>query len=120
MVDQAFAGLARRRVNNEEKLKSLQRVAGFSWNRNMRSVGSRKLPVITQRSAINQRAKELARALKMRFRRLWFAPPELAIENPRKWWNLVATAGLSGRASGEAWNRLFTELGFDRSGRAEC
>ena len=47
----------------------------------------------------------------MRFRRLRFAPPELSIEDPHKWWNLVATAGLSGRVSGEDWNKLFAELG---------
>ena len=38
------------------------------------------------------------------------ATPELIVEQPRKWWNLIATAGMRGRASGEQWNKLFEEL----------
>ena len=46
----------------------------------------------------------------MRAQRLWFAPPELSIADPHRRWNLIATDGLSGRASDEAWNKLFAEL----------
>ena len=34
-------------------------------------------------------------------------PPELAVEEPRKWWNLIATAGLGGRATEEQRNKHF-------------
>ena len=37
-------------------------------------------------------------------------PPELRAEEPRKWWNLIAAAGLGGRASEEQRNKLFEEL----------
>ena len=110
-ADQASGNLASRRVNNEQKLKPLRHVTGFSWNRKVtRADGSGKLSAITQRAVINRRAKDLAKALKMRLRRLWRAPPDLSIEDPHKWWNLIATAGLSGRASEEAWDKLFAEL----------
>ena len=49
-------------------------------------------------------------ALKIRFRRPWPAPPYPSVEAPRKWWSLVAACGLTGRASEEAWNRLFAEV----------
>ena len=111
LVAQATADLDGRRVNNAEKLKSLRHVAGFSWNRKVvRAVGSRELSAITRRAVINSRTKEFARALKVRSRRIWFAPPELSVVGPHEWWNLIATSGHSGRASEEAWARLFTEL----------
>ena len=105
LADQASANLASRRVDNEEKLKSLSHVAGFGWNEKvMGAGGSRNLSAIMQRAAINPRAKELAKALKVRLRRFWFAAPEPSVGDPRKWRNLTATSGPSGRASGEAWN----------------
>ena len=84
-VDQASAGPASHRVSNEEKLRPLRHVAGFSWNKKIaRAVGSGRIPAIMQGVS----------ALKMRFRQPWFAPPELSIEDPRKCWELVAAAGL--------------------------
>ena len=105
MVDEASAALASRRVNNEEKLKALRHVADCSLNKEVASAaGSRKLSAIMQRAAINPPTEEPAKALEMRFFRLSLAPPYLSIEDPHKWWNLIATAGLSGRAPEEAWN----------------
>ena len=37
-------------------------------------------------------------------------PPELAVEQPRKWWDLIATTGLGGRALEEQLKKLFEEL----------
>ena len=83
LVDQAPADVASRRVNNEEKLKSPRHVAGFSWNKKVvRAVGSREPSAIMQMAAFDPRTKGPAEALKMRFRRLRSAPPELSIEDP--------------------------------------
>ena len=54
--------------------------------------------------------KEFAKKWRAWLHKLWFAPPDLMAEQPRKWWNLIATAGMRGRASGEQWNKLFEEL----------
>ena len=110
-VDQASADVASRRVDNEEKPKSLRHATGRSWNEEvLRAVGSRKLSAITQRAVINPHAKEPAGALKMRLHQLRFAPPELSNDGPHKWRDLAGPCGLSGRASGEAWSELFAEL----------
>ena len=93
-----------------EELQPPRRLAGFSWNKKTKgAVGPRELSEITERVVINPIAKKLAEDLKVHIRRMWFAPPGLTVEDPRKWWNLIAAAFLSGRASGEAWIRLFSE-----------
>ena len=85
LVDRAPADLFSHRATCEEKLEALRHLARFSWNEKvMRAVGSRKPPAISQRSVINPRAKEHAKALKVRFYRIWFAPPELSVETARK------------------------------------
>ena len=45
----------------------------------------------------------------MLLRPLWVAPPELPTEDPHKWWNLIAKAGIGGGASREAWSKVFAE-----------
>ena len=110
LVDQASADLASRRVDNEEKLKTLRHAAGCSWNKKvMRAAGSREFSAILERAATNPRAKGLAKAREMRLRRTWPASAERSIEGPHKWWNPIATAGLSGWTSGEAWDKLWAE-----------
>ena len=90
---------------------ALRRVAGFSWSGNaLRAVGSGKLSVAMQRAVRNPRTEKLAKALKVRLHRVWFAPPELSAGDPHTWWGLIATCGLSGRASEGYWCRLFREL----------
>ena len=54
--------------------------------------------------------KEFAKKWRAWLHKLWFAPPDLMAEQPRKWWNLIATAGLGGRASEKQRNRFFEEL----------
>ena len=111
-----FAGeapgkLANRRINGEAKLKFLRYFAGFSWNgKAMSAVGSATLSATPQRAVRNPRARELARDLKVRLHRIWFAPLGLSVRDPHEWQNLIATSGLSGRASEEDWGNLFTEL----------
>ena len=67
--------------------------------------------------------KDLARKWRAWFRRIWLAPPVLSAVDPRKWWDLIATAGLSGRASKEQRSKLLEELkevlSFAPSGPAE-
>ena len=86
-------------------------MADFQRNKvYMRTVGAWRLSVGLQSAVINLRAKQLAQALKLRLRRIWPAPLELRAEEPRKWWNLLATAGLKGRASDDAWARLIPDI----------
>ena len=73
----------------------------------MRAVGANRLPAVLQMAVVNPHAYQLAQALQLRLRPIWFAPPELMVEEPSKWWDLLATAGRNGRASDESWNRLF-------------
>ena len=47
-------------------------------------------------------AREFARGWRAWLRKLWFAPPELMVEQPRKWRNLIATAGFGGESFGGA------------------
>ena len=108
MVDRASADLAYRNVDNQENLSSLRPMAGFQWNKaHMGAVGAERLSAVLQGAVVNPRARQLAQSLKLRLRRIWFAPPKLMVEEPHKWWDLIATAGHNGRASNEAWNRLF-------------
>ena len=77
-------------------------VAGFQWTkRASRGVGAARISVVAQRAMRCPHAKDLARKWRAWLHRVWFAPPELSVEDPHKWWNLIATAGRSGRASGE-------------------
>ena len=69
-----------------------------------------KLSVIMRRAIRNPHTKELGAALKARLRLIWVAPPDLSVEDPYKWQRLIATSGLNGRDSEEAWNKLFTKL----------
>ena len=74
--------LANRQVNDEAKLEFPRHVAGFAWNR--RGIGaavSAELSAITRRAVRSPRAKALAKALRARLRRRWFATPELSAED---------------------------------------
>ena len=55
------------------------------------------------------RGTELAKALETRFHGPWFALPALSIEDPHKRWDLIATAGFSGRASEAGWGERIAE-----------
>ena len=86
-------------------------MAGSHWDKAcVRSVRVNRLSAVLSGADINPHAKLFARALKLRLHRIWFAPPELMVEEPRKWRKLIATAGLYGRAPNDAWGRLFEEL----------
>ena len=54
--------------------------------------------------------REIAKKWRACLHKLWLALPELRVEEPRKWWNLIAAAGSGGRSSEEQWDKLFGEL----------
>ena len=54
--------------------------------------------------------EQLATVSKGRVHSVWQSPPQLATGKARRWWNLMATAGLSSRASDEYWNKFCIQL----------
>ena len=77
-------------------------MGGFSWNEKaMGQVKTDKLSVITRRATRNPETGELGKALRGKLRSVWLAPPELSVGTSRKWWNLIATLGLSNRGLGQ-------------------
>ena len=85
---------------------------GFRWTQKaIRAAGADKISGLARRAMRLNYTKELAKKWREWLHKLRFAlPPELMAEQPRKWWNLIATTGLGGRASGEQWNKPFEEL----------
>ena len=111
VADRASADLASHHLTRQGESRSFRRMAGVGSDKSfMRAVGPNRLFAVIQRAVVNRDTKQLAQALKLRLRRIWLPPPELAGEERHRWRNLIATAGLSGRASNEARSRLFTEL----------
>ena len=84
---------------------------GFHWAKQaVKAVGAARISGLAQRAMRLNCARELARKWRAWLHKLWFAPPELTIDQPHKWWNVIATTGLGGRASEEQWGKLFEEL----------
>ena len=99
VVHRASLDLANHNLDIHDAISVLRRMVGFAWDMAcMRAVGANRLPAVPQRAVINPHTKRPARALKLRQHRIWRAPPGLMVDEPRKWWNLIAKAGLSGRA----------------------
>ena len=111
VVDRASLDLANHNSDNHKEISSFRRMVAFARNKAfVRAVGANRISAVLQRTVIDPHTKQLPQALKLRLNRIWFAPPELAVGEPRKWWNLIATAGLSERASRETGGRLFQEI----------
>ena len=111
-LDNASQKLANHLPANEEKIKAMRVMAGFSWNQKApRQVKSDGPPVIMRSDIRDPQTKEFGKALGSSLHAAWFALPELLVGNPLKGWRLIATSGLSSRASEEEWDKLFTELG---------
>ena len=86
-------------------------VLGLHWpKKTIKATGPARISGLAQRATRPNCAEELARKWRAWLHRLWFAPPELSVEHPHKWWNVIATTGVGGRASEEQWNKLFEEL----------
>ena len=86
-------------------------VLGFHWTKkSIKAVGAARISGLAQRSLRLNCTRELAAKLRDWLHKLWFAPSELAIKHPHKWWSVMATTGFGGRASEEQWKKLFEEL----------
>ena len=84
---------------------------GFHWTKKaIKAVGAARISGLAQRAMRLNCTKELARKWRAWLHKLWFAPPELTVERPHKWWDVTATTGLGGGASEEQWRKLFEEL----------
>ena len=129
LVDAASRDLADSQLSPEEKSRAMRLVMGFQRTKKaIRVVGAARISVVAQRATPCPHAKDLARKRRAWLRRIWFAPPELSAEDRHKWWDLIATAGLSGRAAEEQLEKLvkkrrgilifapsdFAELGKDQ------
>ena len=110
LVDAASRDLANARLSPEEKVGAMRLAMGFQWAKTaIRSVGAARISAAARRAIRRHHAKDLARKWIVWLHRIWLAPPELSAEGLREWWNLVAIGGLSGRASGGQWRKLFEE-----------
>ena len=102
LVGAASRVLANAQMSSEEKARATILVLGFHWaEKTVRAVGAANIAVVARRAMRHPGTKDLARKRRARLRRIWFALPQLSAEEPRKWWNLIATAGLGGRAAEE-------------------
>ena len=111
LVIDASRAIANEHTSLEKKRPAIELVLGFRWAKKaIEAVGAAKISGLAQRASRLNCTKELARKWRAWLHKLWFAPPELAVEHPHKWWNTIATTGLASRASEEQWNKLFEEL----------
>ena len=86
LVDAASRNLANAHMPLEEKSKAMRLSLGFHWTRRaIRAVGAAKISGLAQRAMRHPCAKEPARKWRAYLYSTWPAPPELAIEEPRKW-----------------------------------
>ena len=94
-------------------------IAGFSWDaKTTKQVLASYLSTVEHRAIRNASAEPASSYLRSymrsevpaRLHAIWIAPPQPAAENPRRWWNFVATSGVSGRARGDRWKQLLGVL----------
>ena len=100
--------MANQQLPNEVRLRALWRVVGLGrLGSAVRKFASGKVSRLIRKAIRNPTPENLMNKLHS----VWVAPPEPTIGHARAWWNVVATSGLSGRGSGAAWGKLFTEIG---------
>ena len=111
LVADASRCLANANASTQEKSRAMELVLGFNWTKkSISATRAASISGLAQRASRLNCTKDLARKWRAWLHKLWFAPPELSVENPHKWWNIIATTGLGGRASEEQWSKLFAEL----------
>ena len=102
LATDASRTIANANTTLEQKTRAMRLALGFNWTkRAIKAVGAARISGLAQRAMRLNCTRELARKWRAWLHKLWFAPPELTIEQPHKWWNVMATAGLGGRASEE-------------------
>ena len=103
LTDDASRDLANANVTLERKMRAMKLMMGSQWTKEaIRAVGAAKISGLAQRAMRLNCTKDLARKWRARPHKLWFAPPEIAVEEPHKWWTLIATTGLGGQSFGRA------------------
>ena len=111
LVNAASRDPANAQLSSEGKARAMR--LGMCLQRTkkaFRGVGAARISAAAQRAMRYPQTKDLARKWRAWWRRIWFAPPELSAEDPYKWRNLIATAGLSGRAPEKQWGKLLEKL----------
>ena len=100
-MDAASGDLANARLSPGKKARAMRLAMGFQRTKEaIRGVGAARISVAAQRAIRYPRAKDIPIMWRAWLRRMRFAPPELSAADPKKWRNLIATAGLSGKVSG--------------------
>ena len=108
LIDNASRDLANAGATLEQEMRGMKLMTGFHWAKKaISAAGAAEISGLAQRAMRLNCARDLARKW-----RAWpaNAPPELAADQPREWWNLIATTSLGGRASEEQRKKLFEEL----------
>ena len=107
LVSDASRCIANADTSLRQKSRAMELVLGFNWTKkSIRAVGAARISGLAQRAMRLNCTKDLARKWRAWLHKLWFAPPELSVEHPHKWRNVIATTGLGGRASEEQWTQL--------------
>ena len=108
VINTASRILAYTALQNDERLRDSKLVAGCTKaKKTTNKVAACRPPGLTERALRNPSAKKPARDGGSGPQTVWLSPPQPAKVNPRKWWNLVAAAGMSWRASEESWGKPF-------------
>ena len=111
LVSDASRCVANANTSLQQKSRAMELVLGFNWaKKSIKAIGAARISGLAQRATRLNCTKDLARKWRAWLHKLWFAPPELSVEHPHKWWSIIATTGLGGRASEEQWAKLFAEL----------
>ena len=101
LVDAASRDIANGNMTLDQKMRAMKLVMGSHWTkRTIKAAGAAKISGLAQRAMRRNCARALATKWRAWLRKLWFAPPEITVEQPHKWWNVIATTGPGGRASG--------------------
>ena len=111
LVSDASRCVANANTSLQQKSRAMELVLGFNWTKkSIKAIGAARISGLAQRATRLNCTKDLARKWRAWLHKLWFAPPELSVDHPHEWWNIIATTGLGGRASEEQWTKLFAEL----------
>ena len=101
LVDNASRDIANGNATLGQKMRTVKLVMGFHWTQKaIKAAGAAKISGLAQRAMRLDCARDLATKWRAWLHKLWFAPPEITVEQPHKWWNVIATTGPGGRASG--------------------
>ena len=111
LEDNTSRTLATPAMAGHEKLQALELLAGYDWAEiAMTKVLAKRLPTIIQSALRNAVKKELGASPRIRIRSIRNVPLRLTTENPHRWRNIIATAGLALREFEGCCNRTRLQL----------